>query len=239
MMNNEYREYDVLNIAHIPMEYMPVGLIRNNGSYESLKWVMKKISPYIWICDRRDHEMRNTLIVHPGQGNVKCSDAYRYINRRVNRQDELYLLRIEGTNKFELYDGRGEGRVAEFELIWKEGEVTGPGSITISKSGKLASIMLDKYGTPHIFDNVSTHKSHGLDGMNDVEADPYYTIYDLAPISVPQDYTTNGWYTAITKHKKGTKSKTVLFPMHDFEIRDDDGYIVDELVENAFDKYYG
>lgn len=239
MTNNEYREYDVLNIVHIPMEYMPVGLIRNNGSYESLKWVMRKISPYIWICDSRDHEMRNTIIVHPGQDNVKCSDAYRYINRRVDSQDELYLLRIEGTNKFELYDGRGEGRVAEFELIWKEGEATRPVSITISKSGKLGTIMFDKYGTLHIFDKISTHNSHGLDGISDVKADPYYTIYDLAPISVPQDYTTNGWYTAITKHKKGTTSKTVLFPMHDFEIRDDDGYIVDELVKNAFDKYYG
>ena len=235
MNNNEYKEYDVLNISYISMDYIPIGLIRKTGTYETLKYVYYKISPYIWICDRRDSELRNTIIVHPGTNNITYSSAYRYIDRGSQNQNEIYLLQITNTNKYELYDGRGDGLLAKFEIIWKRGEVSGLGSIPLSKNGHKGTIMIDKDGVPHLFRSVSSHKIYGYDGINANKSDTEYTYVEtaLAPISVPQDYTTNGWYTAIQK----IGGKTVLFPMHDFEIMDDDGYIVDELVEKAYNKY--
>ena len=235
MNNNEYKEYDVLNISYIPMDYIPIGIIRKTCMYETLKYIYGKISPYIWICTRRDSELRNTIIVHPGTENITYSSAYRYIDRGSQNQNEIYLLQIANTNKYELYDGRGDGLLSKFEIIWKRGEVSGPGSITISKNGSLGTIIVDKDGVPHLFRSVSTHETHGHGGINADKSgtENYYVVSSLAPLCVPKDYTTNGWYTAIRK----IGGKTVLFPMHDFEIRDDDGYIVDELVEKAYNKY--
>lgn len=164
------KEYEELRIESIPHDSYPVGFIKEQGEIIYAGRVIDQLNPYIYYGTIRGSEMRDVII----DSSENHKKAYRFIDRGVKTQRELYLILYVGVDLHYVLFSPSEGKNSLCSFIRKKDVGV---CECIEDHGLWC--LFGKDGNPHLCRLCTKEATKTKDGRFDSSS---FTVYTYLPV---------------------------------------------------------